>query len=196
MVKKSNGTNWLKNSFFEAWEYLRAGKKYFWIISVIFVFSIFLGFVLYARLSFLDRILMDLLQKMEGLGALGTISFIFRNNMQSAFFGLFLGIVLGVFPLLNIFSNGLILGYVIRKLVVSGEVLQLWKILPHGIFEIPAIIISLGLGLKLGMSIFSKNSGEELSKRLKKSLFVFVFIILPLLIVAAIIEGILIFLYK
>ena len=60
----------------------------------------------------------------------------------------------------------------------------------------PAVFISLGLGLKLGMFIFSKKPGLELRKRFFESLNVFLFIVVPLLIIAAIIEGILIFIFK
>jgi len=30
----------------------------------------------------------------------------------------------------------------------------LWRLVPHGIFELPAVFISLGLGIKLGTFIF------------------------------------------
>ena len=74
--------------------------------------------------------------------------------------------------------------------------LSLWKILPHGIFELPAVFIALGIGIKLGMFIFQKKKLESLKNYSINSLRVFLLIILPLLVIAGIIEGTLIFLLK
>ncbi|MEI6731787.1 MAG: stage II sporulation protein M, partial [archaeon] len=71
-----------------------------------------------------------------------------------------------------------------------------WKIVPHGIFELPAIFVSLGLGIKLGAFVFGPERKKEFVRRALASLKVFVYVVLPLLIIAAIIEGMLIFLYK
>jgi stage II sporulation protein M len=70
------------------------------------------------------------------------------------------------------------------------------KLLPHGIFELPAIILALAFGLRTGMFIFSKKPELEFRYRIKNALRVFVFVIVPLLVIAAIIETSLIFLIK
>ena len=92
--------------------------------------------------------------------------------------------------------NGYILGFVMLKSVQANGALVLWKLLPHGIFELPALFISLGLGVKLGAFIFKKNKIKTLKIYLFESARVFVFVILPLLFIAAIIEGSLIFLFR
>ena len=71
---------------------------------------------------------------------------------------------------------------------------EMWRLLPHGIFELPAVFISLGLGIRLGTTLFNrnvKNIDKEIFRRLRNSFKVFIFIVLPLLVVAAIIEGVL-----
>lgn len=176
--------------------YLKESKGYIYAISLVFLAGILAGFIFYGQFSFLEEILKELMLKIRGLGLWETIGFILQNNAQSAFLGLFLGILLGIFPVINTISNGIILGYVMKGVFISGGISEFWKILPHGVFELPAIIISLALGLKLGMFVFSKKRKEELLERLKNSFFIFIFIVLPLLIVAAIVEGILIFIYK
>jgi stage II sporulation protein M len=98
----------------------------------------------------------------------------------------------GIYSFFNILSNGIVLGYVFSKLVDASKLTEFWRILPYGIFELPAIFISLALGIKLGMFIFSKEKIAELKIRFKESLIVFVFCVIPLLITAAIIEGVLI----
>lgn len=193
---KRNGKEGFKAQFREALRYLKESKGYIYAISLVFLAGILAGFIFYGQFSFLEEILKELMLKIRGLGLWETIGFILQNNAQSAFLGLFLGILLGIFPVINTISNGIILGYVMKGVFISGGISEFWKILPHGVFELPAIIISLALGLKLGMFVFSKKRKEELLERLKNSFFIFIFIVLPLLIVAAIVEGILIFIYK
>ena len=134
----------------------------------------------------------EIVSKTEGLGTLDMILFIFNNNVKSAFFGLMFGILFGIFPLINALFNGLVLGYVFKLAWGISGVNDFWRILPHGIFELPAIFISLGLGLKLGMFFFTKNWKKELKYRFYSSLKAFIFVVVPLLVVAAIIEGFLI----
>jgi len=57
---------------------------------------------------------------------------------------------------------------------------------------LPAIFLSFGLGIKLGTFILQKKKIESFKDYFLNSLRVFFFVILPLLIVAAIIEGVLI----
>ena len=91
-------------------------------------------------------------------------------------------------------ANGYILGFVSSMSVESAGVASLGKIIPHGIFELPAIFISLGLGLKFGTFAFQKNKAKSFKNYLINSLRVFLLIVIPLLIIAGIIEGTLIFL--
>jgi stage II sporulation protein M len=193
-IKKRKGRT--RGKFGDALDYVKESRNYLYVISLIFLASIAIGAVFSRQFSFLDEILKELLGKIEGLGLWGIIGFIVQNNVKSAFLGLFLGVFLGVFPVINAISNGVIIGYVMKVVWVDSGMSNMWKILPHGVFELPAIIISLGLGLKLGMFLFSKRKKEEFLKRIKNSFFAFVFVVIPLLIVAAIIEGILIFIYK
>jgi len=144
------------------------------------------------------------------------------------------GIFLGIFPLIIIIINGYVLGFVANQtaMVFGGGIL--WRLLPHGIFEIPAIMIAVGLGLKLGISLihnciifYNKNISifllyilivlsilffpisiiiliiltiinrelwGNLRRNLMNSLRAFILVVIPLLVVAGIIEGLLIFL--
>ena len=101
---------------------------------------------------------------------------------------------LGVFPIGAAIVNGYILGFVARFAVnETGNLFVLWRLFPHGIFELPAIILSIGFGIKLGVEIWKKDAWSILKRNIFESMRFFVFVILPLLIIAAIIEGFLIF---
>lgn len=182
--------------FREAFSYLRGSTSYVAAIALIFLGGILFGLIFSSQLGFLDAILRELVDKVKDLGAFDTILFILQNNLKSSLYVLLFGVILGLLPIFSSFSNGLILGYVMKIVYIETGFGEFWRILPHGVFEIPAVFISMALGLRLGMFIFTKNRGEEFIYRARNSMIIFVSIVIPLLIVAAIIEGLLIFAYK
>ena len=174
-------------------EYVRGSKKFIYFITGIFFVFLLIGFLVPAPEFLYDRILeyiRELLEKTEAMSPLELIWFILSNNVTSTFFIVILGIVLGIFPVLNAIANGYMLGFVSSISVQNGGFLTLWKILPHGIFELPAVFISLGLGAKLGTFIFQKNKWISFKSYLINSLRAFILVVIPLLIVAGIIEGV------
>ena len=178
--------------FIESLNYIKDSKKYIFLIIFSFVASFLIGLAFSDSFGFLDPLLEEFVKETDGLGTFGMIWFIFTNNLFSSFFGLVLGIFLGVFSLFNALLNGLVVGYVYSKASLIGGYGIFWQLLPHGIFELPAIFISLGLGVKLGMFVFANEKKKTFFYRLKKSVKTFFVIVVPLLAVAAVIEGILI----
>ncbi|MCX8159083.1 MAG: stage II sporulation protein M [Candidatus Pacearchaeota archaeon] len=186
----------LRNSFARAINYVVESKNYIYFVLLLFIFSIIVGFVFYEKFYFLDELLKEIIEKTRHLSGIKLIWFIFKNNLWSAFVSIIFGLFFGIVPLMGCILNGSILGYVMRRTLENYSVFEFWKLLPHGIFELPAIFISMALGLKIGMFVFSKNWGEEIKTRIYNSLLVFLIIIFPLIMVAAIIEGVLITLLK
>lgn len=183
-----------KKQFDEAKSYVSECKVQIYSILVIFFVSAFFGFLFSDKLGFIKELLREILSRVEGLNSVELIFFILQNNVQSAFFGMFFGVFLGIFPLFNAIGNGVVLGYVSSLVISEGSVLDLWRLLPHGILELAGVFISLGMGLKLGGFVFAK-SGERinvLKERIYKGANAFLLVVLPMLILAAIIEGILI----
>jgi len=195
--RKTKGTfSLLKEYVEDAFLYIKDSRNYIYSVIGIFIISAIIGFAFASKLGFLDTLLKEIISKTAGLTGINLILFIFANNASVAFEGLLFGIVLGIFPLINSVSNGLVLGYVLAKVYSLSGFSEFWRILPHGIFELPAIFISLGLGIKLGASVFSKPARKTFKLRLYNSLKVFFLIVLPLLVVAATIEGILIIILR
>ncbi len=193
---RPNWSNKNKSIAGKALDYLDESRSYIFLIIGLFVLSGLIGFFFSNSFTFLNDMIKNLIKKVADLNGFALIAFIFWNNVKTAFFGIILGIILGIFPVVNAIINGVVLGYVLKKSYASSGINEFWRVLPHGIFELPAIFISLGLGLKIGMFLFSKNKSRELKARLTNSLILFVLIIIPLLIIAAIIEGLLISFYK
>lgn len=195
-MKSSRKNGQFREQFLGALRYLNDSRRYILAVALIFFAGILLGAAFSANLGFLDEILKGIVNTIRDMNSSETILFILQNNIKSALYGMLFGVFLGIFPVVNALSNGLILGYVLKGVWAESGIHELWRILPHGVFELPAIFISLALGLKLGMFIFSKEKGKEFFTRARYSIIIFVFIVLPLLVVAAVIEGLLIAAYK
>jgi len=190
--------SFLKEEYKLSWNYLKECKNYIWIIVGIFFVFVLIGYFIPAPESIkiqIMKFIQDIVKQTDGMSQLRLINFIFLNNFQSSFFGLILGAGLGIFPIFATVGNGYLLGFVGAMSVKEAGILSLWRIFPHGIFELPAVFISFGLGLKFGSFIFQKKKKDLFLYYLNSSLRVFVFIVVPLLIIAGIIEGSLIFLF-
>lgn len=177
-------------------DFVKESRNYIYFSVIIFVVSAIIGFYFSNYFTFIDEILKELVNKTEGLESFELVSFIFWNNLQSAFIGMIFGIVFGIMPVINAITNGVVLGYVFDKVYKVSGFADFWRILPHGIFELPAVFIALGMGIKLGSLVFSGNYKDGFLTHLKKAFYAFVFVVIPLLVIAAIIEGLLIGLGK
>jgi stage II sporulation protein M len=185
----------LSKNLRESAEYIKESRKYIYFIIALFFFSGVIGYLFPDNFTFFNELIEGLTERTTDLGPLELIWFILQNNVVAAFFGMLFGVFLGAFPVFAATLNGVLLGYVFSIASQAAGFGVAWMLVPHGIFELPAIFIALGLGVKLGMTFFTekKDRFAELHVRLWKSLKVFFLIVLPLLVVAAVIEGLLIF---
>jgi stage II sporulation protein M len=186
--KKEKG----KGLYIESWEYVIESRNYVYAAAVLFFVSSLIGYVFWQDFVFIDKLLENLVSQIEGLNARGLILFIFQNNLQSAFLAFIFGLALGIFPIFNAITNGVVLGYVVSRVSETAGFNILLNLLPHGIFELPAIFIALGLGMKWGMFVLSKEKLREFKRRFLKGAIVFLTIVIPLLMIGAVIEGLLI----
>ncbi len=133
---------------------------------------------------------------LEPLAPTGNLSIlfllmIFINNGIKALGLVLLGILLGVPPLLIIGLNGFILGGLCSALEsVNGWRYVIASFVPHGVIEIPVILLATALGLTVGMESLKWLVRRESRVKLQLSdcLKVYLRWILPGLAVAAIIE--------
>jgi stage II sporulation protein M len=119
------------------------------------------------------------------------ISLFLHNALICALMAL-LGIALGIITLLLVFDNGLMIG-LIGTLAVdrSGLPLTMAAILPHGIIEIPAMMLSSAIGLYLGYCVLLSLFGRRMNvaREILDSARMFVVWILPMLLAAAFVES-------
>lgn len=199
---KNKSQNFIASNFKESWNYIKKARKYIYLIIALFFISAIMGAFLPTP-EFIVNAIRELIRKLFeetlNLDTFGLIVFIFKNNLKISLYGLFLGIAFCFIPIIFAVANGYVLGYVAKITVSTTSFIELWRLLPHGIIELIAVLISLGLGVKLGASIFinmkiknNKNYWISIWKEIISCIRAFIFIILPLLVIAAVIEGVLI----
>jgi len=133
---------------------------------------------------------------LKPLGLAGNLSvllllIIFINNAIKALGVVFFGILLGLPPLLFIGLNGFIIGGFGSALKsVKGLGYVVASLVPHGVIEIPMILLATALGLTVGMESLKWLVRRESRVKLQllDCLKVYLKWVLPGLAVAAIIE--------
>ena len=125
---------------------------------------------------------------------------IFVNNLQAAGVSMVSAVIpVLFFPLWSVISNGIISGMVFavgHHLGVENLFLLFLKVvLPHAIFEIPILILSNAIGLRFCIlfikKILGKAKGESFRYHFDKASEITFLYIIPLLLLAAFIEGVL-----
>jgi uncharacterized membrane protein SpoIIM required for sporulation len=90
------------------------------------------------------------------------------NNTKVSILALALGITWGIGTTILLFYNGVVLGAIIIDYVRAGQsVFLMGWLLPHGVVEIPAILIAGQAGLILGQALIGWNSKKNLQERLR-----------------------------
>ncbi len=91
------------------------------------------------------------------------------NNTRVAFLSFALGMTAGFGTAIVLFYNGVILGAVVVDYVSGGETLFLlgW-LLPHGVIEIPALIVAGQAGLVLGFALIGWGNRTPRGQRLRE----------------------------
>ncbi len=173
-------------------KYILSIKSYILVSSIVFLAGIILGYLLSYFFPNDVQVVVDHLKKaFEPLAQWHPIHkfiFVFLNNVSTCFLVILLGIVFGIVPIFSCLLNGEILG-VLAYLYPQNFLI---KVLPHGIIEIPAFILAVACGIKIGKLALVKilKRKKSINFRLEFTLTIRVLmkIIVPALIIAAAIE--------
>jgi uncharacterized membrane protein SpoIIM required for sporulation/ABC-type transport system involved in multi-copper enzyme maturation permease subunit len=146
----------------------------------------------------LEGISRETFEQFQGAGLLPTFSTweILSNNVRSLLAaGLLAVLSFGSIAIVLLMAPIAIVGFLGVQMTMAGYnplVFTAAFILPHGIFELPAAIIATATALRLGASVISPPPGMTVSQSWLQALAhfikLFVLVVLPLLIVAALIE--------
>jgi stage II sporulation protein M len=179
------------------YDYLRRLLPYFVVSLILLGFGIVLGIT---AVSFFPEVAYQLQDSFaefgkmfRGLSRTQLAAAIFINNALKTLVVITFGVLAGVIPVLFLLVNGVTLGIV---MYASAQTRGLWPslvtLLPHGVLELPAVLLGTSIGLMLGNHAIRRllNAAETtLSAELRRALRFFLSVIVPLLLVAAVIES-------
>lgn len=117
------------------------------------------------------------------------------NNLKSCLVAIFMGMIPFLFlPVLSIFINAFVIGVLGAFLNAAGLGLNFFimGLLPHGILELPALLLSLSMGFYLCMEITKgirgKSSKVSFASLMTPVVQTYVLVVIPFIITAGFIE--------
>ncbi|MEF9992276.1 MAG: stage II sporulation protein M [Romboutsia sp.] len=170
------------------------------VVSIIFFSLILIGVFVFTKNQELAKEIVnsfleanaDMINSNGGI----TISKLILNNIFASLYSVALGFIPFLFvPVVALITNSLLIGATLgfTSVTMSTSSLKIFVlgILPHGILELPALLISLTMGIYLCIKVSNKilrREDEKIKDVLKEILRVFIMIIVPMLVLAGIIE--------
>lgn len=140
---------------------------------ILFILGIIIGAMGIANTGLLSQVINEKFTTFKQLEGIELTLGIFLNNLQAAAIAFYVGIFFAIIPVFLAFGNGLIVGMVLSMSPKSLYIL-LPMLIPHGIFELPAIFLSAAMGIKLGSWILQENPWEFIKEQLNEGTMVLI----------------------
>jgi stage II sporulation protein M len=142
--------------FHQLFLHMRGSMRHYLVASAVtFIFGIYLGYADSNHFLFYLQDQIEHLKKItegtdqSGIG--GRFLIIFFNNAAVSLLMIFAGALFGVIPLFTLLTNGLLVGYLaVMETPKLGWFKFLLGVVPHGVVEIPALLLACAYGIKLG----------------------------------------------
>jgi stage II sporulation protein M len=177
--------------------YSKRLKPYFLTSIAIFVCGVVLGIIAvnyHAGLALrLQQMLIGFVDNFRGLSRPQLAAAIFLNNTVKSAAAIILGTLVGILPVVFLLINGVALGAI---MYISLGTRGIWQstmtILPHGILELPAVLLATSIGLMLGSRAIKRLAGKSvvsLREELAQAGKFFCAVIVPVLLVAALVKA-------
>jgi len=174
--------------------YLRSIRPYILLSVYLFCATAALGFVVSVRNPELAATYVgDVAEKLQWILDLSPpkmMMAIFLNNLFASLMALLLGVGFGIVPFIVVVMNGLVMGLVVHQAMLAGGLaFVIIALLPHGIIELPTVLVCIGVGFRLGHLMIRTllGRGGDLEGELLAAIRLLRWVVL-LLFVAAVIE--------
>ncbi|MGF7049811.1 stage II sporulation protein M [Paenibacillus sp. DS2015] len=153
---------------------LRFIKKTLLLSTILFVIGILVGWIstgaieeiIMSQISGLQQVATNLSESSHPQWSF--FKFIFLNNSIKGVLIIYLGAFFGILPVIFLLINGMVIGYLVHASALQGVDmfdLIVKGLLPHGIIEIPAIIVACAFGLRFGMLVLVSMTQWNREKR-------------------------------
>lgn len=161
-------------------------------VILIYICTIIIGWQFSDSFPFIEKQVRELTKGFVDKSAPVFILKIFARNLVASYMVTCAISLWGFVPAFAAAANGLLLGWVIAA--VTGPTGMTYSklafmLIPHGIFEWPAMLIGWGTGSWKGLGYRFTSGAMTYAERFKKANAVYFTIVFPLLMVAAVIEG-------
>jgi stage II sporulation protein M len=172
-------------------------RQYTTLSALVFFLAVAVGYFSATREPIISEMLTgrfsDLVTPFADFNQWQIFLVIFFNNSIKVFMAILLGLFFAIIPFLFLAINGLVIGVVARIIQIEEGLGFFWAgVLPHGIIEIPAVLVGAGLGIALGVRVTKhifKIKRYDIRQELRGSIKIFYKYVLPALFIAAIIEA-------
>ncbi len=181
--------NILQNTASQAMETVKAAKAWILAAALVYVLAGGIAWSFPHHFDFLEPQFHALVEQFAHLGAWEFILRIFVHNLIASYLAMCFIVFFGVVPVAFAVLNGLLLGWFVSWMEEAAWYEILVMLAPHGIFEWPAMFIAFGVGFWRGWGYRYGQANLTWLQRFKRVHCVFVVFVLPLLCVAAVIEG-------
>jgi stage II sporulation protein M len=166
------------------------------ITFLLFFTTLTVGWVGSAQNPHIGEDLLKLFEKevagqMDGQNPTDMFIKLFANNLEACILLFLGGASFGILTIFNMSLNGIVIGAIMEMVSKNhSAVFVAAAILPHGIFEIPAFIISGALGILLAQSLIAEWYGSgDTAEAAQAYARMFLFFVLPLVLTAAAVEA-------
>ena len=184
-----SNTSIIKTYYLESLESVSEARTCIFIAIALYCCAAFLGWTYADNFSFLEEQVKRLAAQFAGKSAIAFIFKIFVHNLIATYVAMCFVVLFGVVPTIVAVINGLLLGWIIAN-SPGGTTTNIWLMLiPHGIFEWPAMMIAWGVGLWRGAGHRFSGTVSTWKQRWETANKIYFTITMPLLFIAAVIEG-------
>ncbi|MFA4876003.1 MAG: stage II sporulation protein M [Methanoregula sp.] len=166
------------------------------IVLLLFCTTLTVGWVGSAQNPEVGQNLIKLFQKEVGSqmspdNAPDLCAKLFFNNLEACIFLFLGGASFGILTIFIMSLNGIVIGAIMEVIHKDHSILFVAAaIVPHGIFEIPAFIISGALGILLAQALIAEwYGGPDTEGEVRNLSRLFLLWVLPLVAVAACVEA-------
>lgn len=166
-------------------------KPYVYVVSFLFLLSSFVGVLTpYHYQQEIAKTLLTYFSPLKSSTQLQVFIKIFLNNYISTLLTLLIGLFFGIGPIIFLFINGFFLGNLIAFASTKVSIFKIGlAIVPHGIFEVPAVIIASSYGLWWGVKNYRKLRYKDSFKdNFTLPMKRYINVVVPLLLIGAFVE--------
>ena len=164
-------------------------RKFILFSFLVFILSIIIGYSFFSDSQIVRDNYVELYREHQGHNYFIYVSKILFNNVTVAYISMRLGILLGLFPAISEMATGITIGWLFANAKNIHWLKLLFVLAPHGLFELTAMLIAWGIGFWRCKMLFVPNYDKVSKENVKQIHKVFITVVLPLLVLAAFIEG-------